>query len=70
MPAALVAVMVKFEDEIVAVGVPEIAPVEELIVNPAGKLGLIVQEVTGLPKLVGVIVGIAAPLTTESELGS
>ena len=34
-----------------AVGVPEIKPVDELNVNPAGKDGEIEYEVTGLPEL-------------------
>lgn len=70
VPAALVAVMVKFVWLIVAVGVPEITPVVAFRERPPGKLGEIDQEVTGEPEFVGEIDGIADPLTTDREFGS
>ena len=45
-----------------AVGVPEIAPVEESSESPAGREGETDQEVTGPPLAVGVTVVMAVPL--------
>ena len=49
VPAGLVAVIVKVVLARAAVGVPEMAPVVVLNDNPAGKLGLIANELTVPP---------------------
>jgi hypothetical protein len=48
-PAEFVAVTVKLVGARVAVGVPEITQVEELMVSPDGKLGEAVHEVIAEP---------------------
>tara|TARA_B100000035_G_scaffold205941_1_gene176089 strand:- start:386 stop:550 length:165 start_codon:yes stop_codon:yes gene_type:complete len=52
-----------------AVGVPEMAPVEESMERPDGRAGETLQEVTAPPLEVGVTVVMAVFLTRESELG-
>lgn len=52
-----------------AVGVPEIAPVEESIERPAGSDGDTVQEVIVPPLTVGVTVVIAVPFVRVNEFG-
>ena len=52
-----------------AVGVPEIAPVEESSESPAGREGETDQEVTGPPLAVGVTVVMAVPLVKVNEFG-
>lgn len=52
-----------------ALGVPDIAPVEESKDRPAGSDGDTVQEVMVPPLTVGVAVVIAVPLVSANELG-
>ena len=52
-----------------AVGVPEIAPVEESSESPAGREGETDQEVTGPPLAVGVTVVMAVPLVKVNVFG-
>ena len=61
LPVAFVAVMVYVLVAEVAVGVPEILPVEVSNVKPAGNVALIDQLVANPPVLVGVSVVIVAP---------
>jgi hypothetical protein len=62
-PAELVAVTVKLVAARVALGVPEITQVEELMVSPDGKLGEALQPVIAEPWLLSVlgVMDIAAP---------
>ena len=62
LPPVLVAVTVYAADEVIAVGVPEIAPVEVSKERPAGSTGVIDQPVTVPPLEVGVEVVIAVSL--------
>ncbi len=52
-----------------AVGVPEMAPVEESSARPAGSEGETDQPVMGPPLAVGVTVVMAVPLVKVNELG-
>ena len=52
-----------------AVGVPEIAPVEESMERPEGSDGETDHDVTAPPLDVGVTVVMAVFLTSDSELG-
>ena len=52
-----------------AVGVPEIAPVEEARDKPEGREGETDHEVTAPPVDVGVTVVMAVPLVSVSVLG-
>ena len=52
-----------------AVGVPEIAPVEESNERPAGREGETDQDVNGPPLAVGVTVVMAVPLVSVNEFG-
>ena len=52
-----------------AVGVPEIAPVEESNERPAGSDGETDQEVTGPPLALGVTVVMAVPFVRVNEFG-
>ena len=52
-----------------AVGVPEMAPVDESSANPAGNEGETAHVVTVPPLDVGVTVVMAVPLVSVSELG-
>ena len=52
-----------------AVGVPEMAPVEESSDSPAGREGETDQDVTGPPFAVGVTVVMAVPFVSVNELG-
>ena len=52
-----------------AVGVPEIAPVEESMERPEGSDGETDHDVTAPPLEVGVTVVMAVFLTNDSELG-
>ena len=56
-------------EDVTAVGVPEMAPVEESRERPAGSEGETDHEVTGPPLMVGVTVVIAVPLVSVNELG-
>ena len=69
LPPEFVAVMVYEADVVMAVGVPEIAPVEVEKAMPAGSVGEIVQEVTVPPLEVGVAVVMRESFVSVSELG-
>ena len=69
LPPVLVAVTVYVAELVMAVGVPEMAPVDESSDKPAGREGETAQEVTGPPLAVGVTVVIAVPLVSVNELG-
>ena len=68
LPPVLVAVTVYEVEDEVAVGVPEIAPVDVEKERPAGSVGEIDQEVTVPPLEVGVAVVMAVPLLRENGL--
>ena len=61
-PPALVAVTVYTVDGETTVGVPLISPVTVSIVNPVGRAGEIVHELTAPPLTDGVTAPIGAPL--------
>ena len=69
LPPVLVAVTVYVADEVIAVGVPLIAPVVLLKLSPAGREGEIDHDVAVPPPVVGVTVDIVVPLISVSELG-
>ena len=52
-----------------AVGVPEMAPVEESNESPAGRDGETDQDVTGPPLADGVTVVMAVPFVRVNEFG-
>jgi hypothetical protein len=54
---------------VIAVGVPDIAPVEASKDRPAGSDGDTDQDVIVPPFTVGVTVVMAVPLVSENELG-
>ena len=62
LPPALVAVTVYTVDGETTVGVPLISPVAASIVNPVGRAGEIVHELTAPPLTNGVTAPIGAPL--------
>ena len=64
----LVAIIVKVVEDVTAVGVPLISPVDVLKDNPAGRLGEIVQAVTVPPLDVGVLGVIALPFVSVNGL--
>ena len=69
LPPVLLAVTVNAVDVVIAVGVPEIAPVEADNESPVGSAGDIDQVVT-IPQLyVGVTVCISEPLDNAREFG-
>ena len=65
----LVAVTVYVAELVMAVGVPEMAPVEESSDKPDGSEGETDLEVTGPPLAVGVSVVMAVPFVSVKELG-
>ena len=69
LPPVLLAVIVYVAEEVMALGVPEIAPVEESRERPAGKDGETDQVVMVPPFAVGVTVVMAVPLVKVNELG-
>ena len=69
LPPVLLAVMVYVAEEVMASGVPEMAPVEESRDSPDGSEGETDQEVTVPPLEVGVTVVIAVPFVSVNELG-
>lgn len=69
LPALLFAVTVYVVCDEVADGVPDICPVDELKDKPAGRDGLIDQDVAGEPAFDGNIGVIAVPETKFAELG-
>ena len=69
LPPAFVAVIVYCAEDVIAVGVPDMAPVELEMLSPAGNVGEIVHAATGPPFAVGVTVVIATSFTRVIELG-
>ena len=69
LPPVLLAVTVYVAEDVMAVGVPEIAPVDESNERPAGSEGETDQPVIGPPLAVGVTVVMAVPLVKENEFG-
>ena len=69
LPPVLVAVTVYVAELVMAVGVPEMAPVEESSDKPDGNEGETDHEVTGPPLAVGVTVVMAVPFVSVKELG-
>ena len=69
LPPVLLAVIVYVAEEVMASGVPEMAPVEESMDNPDGSEGETDHEVTAPPLELGVTVVIAVPLVSVNELG-
>jgi hypothetical protein len=65
----LLAVTVYVADDVIAVGVPEISPVEESRARPTGSDGETAQEMTVPPLDVGVTAVIDESLTKVKELG-
>ena len=64
LPPVLVAVMVYVAVEVIAVGVPEMTPVEVSRDKPAGSVGDTAQEMTVPPFEVGVAAVIAESLVS------
>ena len=69
LPPVLVAVTVYVADEVISVGIPLIAPVEESKDRPDGSGGATDHDVTVPPLEVGVAVAIAVPLVSVNEFG-
>ena len=69
LPPLLVAVIVYVAEDVTAVGVPLIAPVEESNESPAGSDGETDQDVIVPPFTVGVTVVICVPLVKVNEFG-
>ena len=69
LPPVLLAVTVYVADEVTAVGVPEIAPVDESSDRPAGNEGETDHVVMVPPLAVGVTVVMAVPLVKVNEFG-
>ena len=69
LPPVLLAVTVYVADEVTAVGVPLMAPVEESRESPEGSEGETAHVVMAPPLAVGVTVVMAVPLVSENVLG-
>ena len=69
LPPVLLAVTVKYVEEVMEVGVPLMAPVVLENDRPAGNDGEIDHEVTVPPLEVGVSADMVTSLVNESELG-
>jgi len=69
VPPVLVAVMVKVADEVIAVGVPVMSPVDVSSDKPAGRDGETEYVTTVPPVDVTAAVDIAVPLVKVSEFG-
>ena len=69
LPPVLLAVIVYVAEEVTAVGVPLMAPVEASKDNPAGSVGETDHDVIVPPLTVGVTVVIAVPFVRVNELG-
>ena len=69
LPPVLLAVTVYDAEEVMADGVPLIAPVDESSERPAGRVGETDHEVTVPPLTVGVTVVMAVPLVSVNEFG-
>ena len=67
VPPVLVAVMVYTAEDVTAVGVPLIAPVEVSRANPAGRDGVTEYETTVPPLDVTEVVVMAVPLVSVKE---
>jgi len=68
LPPVLLAVTVNCVEEVMAVGVPEIAPLVVEKERPAGSVGEIDQEVTVPPRALGVAVVMAVPFVSVNGL--
>ena len=68
LPPVLLAVTLYVADDVIAVGVPEISPVEESRERPAGSVGDTVHEVTAPPFDVGVFAVIVVPTVSVNGL--
>ena len=68
VPPVLVAVIVYEADDVIADGVPLIAPVEESRDRPAGSVGETEYVTTAPPVDVGVSAVIAVPFSSVSEV--
>ena len=69
LPPVLLAVTVYVADEVTAVGVPLMAPVEESRESPEGREGETAHVVMAPPLAVGVTVVMAVPLVSVKEFG-
>ena len=69
LPPVLLAVTVKYVEEVMEVGVPLMAPFVLENDRPAGNDGEIDHEVTTPPLEVGVTADMVTSLVNESELG-
>tara|TARA_B100000900_G_scaffold357339_2_gene327572 strand:- start:3065 stop:3298 length:234 start_codon:yes stop_codon:yes gene_type:complete len=69
LPPVLLAVTVKYVEEVMEVGVPLMAPVVLENDRPAGNDGEIDHELTAPPLEVGVTADMVTSLVSESELG-
>ena len=69
LPPVLLAVTVYDAEEVMAEGVPLMAPVDESSERPEGREGETDQDVTGPPLEVGVTVVMAVPLVSVNEFG-
>ena len=69
LPPVLLAVTVYVAEEVMLVGVPLMAPVEESSDSPAGREGETDHEVTVPPLELGVTVVMAVPFVSVSVLG-
>ena len=69
LPPVLLAVIVYVAEEVTAVGVPLMAPVEASKDKPTGSVGETDHEVIVPPLTVGVTVVIAVPLVSVNVLG-
>ena len=69
LPPELLAVTVYDAEEVMAVGVPLISPVEESIESPAGRVGETDHEVMAPPLAVGVTEVMAVPLVRVNVFG-
>ena len=69
LPPVLLAVTVYEVDELVVVGVPLMAPVDESSDSPAGSEGETDQDVMAPPVTVGVTVVMAVPLVKVNKFG-
>ena len=69
LPPVLLAVTVYCVEDVMAVGVPLMAPVDESRERPAGSEGETDQEITVPPLSVGETVVMAVPLVSVNEFG-
>ena len=69
LPPVLLVVIVYVAEEVTAVGVPLMAPVEASNDKPAGSVGETDHDVIAPPLTVGVAVVIAVPFVSVNELG-